>query len=111
MCVSEVLHAEHRNGVELDVCGKCRGIWLDRGELEKLAVPPQPPGPGARRFEGEAPERPSDARSSGRDDDDDEWRPKGKKRGKRDDEWRSRRKKAKKSFGERLADVFDDILD
>ena len=25
-----------RSGVELDVCPTCRGVWLDRGELEKL---------------------------------------------------------------------------
>lgn len=26
----------NRNGVHLDVCVQCRGVWLDRGELEKL---------------------------------------------------------------------------
>jgi Zn-finger nucleic acid-binding protein len=25
-----------RAGVELDVCPQCRGVWLDRGELEKI---------------------------------------------------------------------------
>ena len=25
-----------RSGVELDMCSQCRGVWLDRGELEKL---------------------------------------------------------------------------
>jgi Zn-finger nucleic acid-binding protein len=25
-----------RSGVELDICPICRGVWLDRGELEKL---------------------------------------------------------------------------
>ncbi len=25
-----------RSGVELDICSQCRGVWLDRGELEKL---------------------------------------------------------------------------
>lgn len=25
-----------RDGVTIDVCARCRGIWLDRGELEKL---------------------------------------------------------------------------
>jgi len=25
-----------RQGVEVDYCPDCRGIWLDRGELEKL---------------------------------------------------------------------------
>ncbi len=25
-----------RSGVEFDICPQCRGVWLDRGELEKL---------------------------------------------------------------------------
>ncbi|MNS53072.1 zf-TFIIB domain-containing protein [Brevundimonas bullata] len=25
-----------RNGVQFDMCPTCRGVWLDRGELEKL---------------------------------------------------------------------------
>ncbi len=25
-----------RAGVEFDMCPRCRGVWLDRGELEKL---------------------------------------------------------------------------
>lgn len=25
-----------RNGVMIDVCTQCRGVWLDRGEMEKL---------------------------------------------------------------------------
>ena len=25
-----------RNGVEIDYCPKCRGVWLDRGELDKI---------------------------------------------------------------------------
>ncbi|WP_366017887.1 zf-TFIIB domain-containing protein [Thermanaeromonas sp.] len=25
-----------RRGVLIDVCPECRGVWLDRGELEKL---------------------------------------------------------------------------
>jgi uncharacterized protein len=25
-----------RGGVEFDMCPTCRGVWLDRGELEKL---------------------------------------------------------------------------
>lgn len=25
-----------RSGVEIDYCPKCRGIWLDRGELDKI---------------------------------------------------------------------------
>ena len=26
----------NRSGVELDMCPSCRGVWLDRGELEKI---------------------------------------------------------------------------
>ena len=25
-----------RSGVEIDYCPECRGIWLDRGELDKI---------------------------------------------------------------------------
>lgn len=30
------LQMADRQGIEIDYCPKCRGIWLDRGELEKL---------------------------------------------------------------------------
>lgn len=39
-----------RSGVEIDYCPECRGVWLDRGELDKIierstsAPPPPPPG-------------------------------------------------------------------
>ena len=26
-----------RQGIEIDYCPQCRGIWLDRGELDKIA--------------------------------------------------------------------------
>lgn len=25
-----------RQGIEIDYCPKCRGVWLDRGELDKI---------------------------------------------------------------------------
>jgi Zn-finger nucleic acid-binding protein len=25
-----------RHGVEIDACQRCRGVWLDRGELDKI---------------------------------------------------------------------------
>jgi Zn-finger nucleic acid-binding protein len=25
-----------RQGIEIDYCPKCRGVWLDKGELDKL---------------------------------------------------------------------------
>ncbi|MCC6898357.1 MAG: zf-TFIIB domain-containing protein [Polyangiaceae bacterium] len=30
------LAERERDGVTIDICASCRGIWLDRGELEKL---------------------------------------------------------------------------
>ena len=33
---NETLVMADRQGVEIDYCPKCRGIWLDRGELDKL---------------------------------------------------------------------------
>ena len=33
---NEVLLISDKNGIEIDYCPKCRGIWLDRGELDKI---------------------------------------------------------------------------
>ena len=35
-CNTVNLNLMERQGVELDYCPECRGIWLDRGELEKI---------------------------------------------------------------------------
>lgn len=35
VCTVELRLAD-RQGIEIDYCPQCRGIWLDRGELEKL---------------------------------------------------------------------------
>jgi Zn-finger nucleic acid-binding protein len=35
-CQSAVLDERDRSGLTVDVCPSCRGVWLDRGELEKL---------------------------------------------------------------------------
>jgi len=32
----EELVVTDRSGVEIDYCPKCRGVWLDRGELDKI---------------------------------------------------------------------------
>jgi Zn-finger nucleic acid-binding protein len=41
-----------RQGVEIDYCPKCRGVWLDRGELDKIidrAADPAASRPEARQ--------------------------------------------------------------
>lgn len=73
-----------RSGVEIDYCPTCRGVWLDRGELDKIIeraaayAPPPPPSAG----------RP-------RDDDYDDYDNRDKKRRK------------KSGFGDLLGDIFD----
>ncbi|WP_338550835.1 zf-TFIIB domain-containing protein [Roseovarius phycicola] len=32
----ETLVISDRSGVEIDYCPQCRGVWLDRGELDKI---------------------------------------------------------------------------
>jgi Zn-finger nucleic acid-binding protein len=55
-CPETTLVMAERSGVEIDYCPQCRGVWLDRGELDKLldragareAPPPQQPAPRTR---------------------------------------------------------------
>jgi Zn-finger nucleic acid-binding protein len=35
-CTETDLVMTDRQGVEIDYCPKCRGVWLDRGELDKI---------------------------------------------------------------------------
>lgn len=44
------LHMSDRQGIEIDYCPQCRGIWLDRGELDKIIernVASEAPAPAA----------------------------------------------------------------
>lgn len=50
------LTMSERQGIEIDYCPACRGVWLDRGELDKIIersagdvggpTPAAPPAPG-----------------------------------------------------------------
>ena len=51
-CPDTALVMAERQGVEIDHCPQCRGVWLDRGELDKLvdrAAPPTPVHPAGAR--------------------------------------------------------------
>lgn len=70
-----------RQGIEIDYCPKCRGVWLDRGELDKIIERSgaEPEGRAGYR-EPEPPAHPGDYRKKF-DSDDDYYRKKHKKRG------------------------------
>ncbi len=56
-----------RQGVEIDYCPQCRGVWLDRGELDKIiersgaqdAPAAAAPQPGVRRAPDPRGDRPA----------------------------------------------------
>jgi len=106
-----------RHGIEIDYCPTCRGVWLDRGELDKIidrnlaqAAPAAPPAPAApvpaapdgdRR--GGPPPEPWYERDWDRDrdwrrdwDDDDDW-----KRYRNSDKYKKKRKSSI------LGEIFD----
>lgn len=112
-CVDTELEARFSHGFEVDVCPNCSGAWLDRGELDSLIALMQPSTLLATSA-SIAPQDGDDAASedeerkrpqSPRDDDDDDRKKKSKKH-------KSKHKKRKsKSWGDRLEDILDDVLD
>ncbi|KQT13362.1 TFIIB-type zinc ribbon-containing protein [Ramlibacter sp. Leaf400] len=36
VCKTVNLTMADRSGIEIDYCPQCRGVWLDRGELDKI---------------------------------------------------------------------------
>ena len=36
VCVTPDLLMTERQGIEIDYCPQCRGVWMDRGELDKV---------------------------------------------------------------------------
>jgi Zn-finger nucleic acid-binding protein len=95
---SDLVMAE-RQGVEIDYCSKCRGIWLDRGELDKIierseAASPQASFVPPRSGTAPQPDYPKsdDDNRYGRQSDDDHRRP------------HNSRDKKRKSF---LGELFD----
>lgn len=71
-----LLVVTERSGVEIDYCPQCRGVWLDRGELDKIldrttdTRAPEYPAPGysapqsrdSHHGRGDSPQRRGDAR-------------------------------------------------
>ena len=68
---SVTLTMSNRQGVEIDYCPQCRGVWLDRGELDKIIE--------RSAVETAAPQRDADPRARY----DDEYRDRGGHHGSR----------------------------
>jgi uncharacterized protein len=95
---STTLVMSERAGVEIDYCPECRGVWLDRGELDKIidraeaevsrsAAPPAAPAPDVSY---PPPTRPSyDDRDRRYDDHDRRYESRGGYRGKKKEHWLS----------------------
>jgi Zn-finger nucleic acid-binding protein len=43
------LSMSDRQGVEIDYCPQCRGVWLDRGELDKIIERSVPDAPAPQQ--------------------------------------------------------------
>ncbi|MGZ0213077.1 MAG: TFIIB-type zinc ribbon-containing protein [Actinomycetales bacterium] len=54
----ETLLLSERSGIEIDYCPQCRGVWLDRGELDKIVERSQAEASSAP-YEQEPPRRSS----------------------------------------------------
>lgn len=61
-----------RSGVEIDYCPKCRGVWLDRGELDKIIERSAGTPREAAPVNAAPPERAFQPASPRRDHDDDD---------------------------------------
>ncbi len=89
-CQGAALEEHQRDGVVVDVCHACRGLWLDRGELEKLIAR------ATREFDELAPRQDHAPPRGGRYHDDDD-----------DDNQHIRDPRKKRRWFESLGDIFD----
>ena len=101
-CNVNLLMSE-RQGVEIDYCPECRGVWLDRGELDKILERSQAElaGAGGGAAVATAPAPPRDDRGRYRDDDRDRYRS-DDRRGYEEPAYA--KKKKRKSF---IEDIFE----
>jgi Zn-finger nucleic acid-binding protein len=88
-CETTALVERERDGIVLESCSNCRGLWLDRGELEKLIAR------ATREYDDLSYRRDSPPPPPRRYDDDDD-----------DDDYR-RRHQGKRRWFDSLGDIFD----
>jgi len=93
------LSISSREGVEIDFCPQCRGVWLDRGELDKIIERVGVTSPAA------VPESRDDYRRDDYRRDDRDYRYDDDRR--HDDDHRGFGGRRKKKRGSFLEDLFD----
>lgn len=103
-CPDATLVIADRAGIEIDYCLVCRGVWLDRGELDKIVERSAATAVGAGRIASAAPAPGSDRYDRRRDDDDDDDRRRYEREHEYGRDQHGYRKKKKSSF---LGDLFD----
>ena len=79
--VPDLIMAE-RQGIEIDYCPQCRGVWLDRGELDKVIERSMTQAPSQQRADERGGERESPPYPPAHRHGDDDYR-EGKPRRKR----------------------------
>jgi Zn-finger nucleic acid-binding protein len=63
VCKNVSLVMSERQGIEIDYCPNCRGVWLDRGELDKIIERSLTGAPAAAAMPPQAvPQRPPEPR-------------------------------------------------
>ena len=72
ICKEVNLVMTERQGIEIDYCPECRGVWLDRGELDKFIEHAERQTGGRPR--GDSPERERESGRQERHDHDNEYR-------------------------------------
>ena len=80
VCKDMTLVMADRQGIEVDYCPQCRGVWLDRGELDKI-IERAALAMGTSERQATQYDRGSGDYREHRDYDDDEYRGKKRKRG------------------------------
>lgn len=66
ICTTVSLVMTDRQGIEIDYCPQCRGVWLDRGELDKI-IDRSTTGSSGQRFEDDRREHSRDYREPHRE--------------------------------------------
>ncbi|MHB9021269.1 MAG: TFIIB-type zinc ribbon-containing protein [Halothiobacillus sp.] len=77
VCKEANLVMTERQGIEIDYCPECRGVWLDRGELDKFIEHAE--RQAGDRSHGDSPDRARESERQERHDRDDEYRGKPRK--------------------------------